>query len=93
MLEEQFYASRRLTDQNFSNLTDVNMQRYVLDPVYRQTLLYQTGISVQQPNIDIQNDQEKVISPEATSMNTTRDLNTNQQQPQQLMQSSGQPTA
>ena len=76
MLDQQFYASRRQGDQNFSNLTNINLQRYVLDPIFRQSLLNQTS-NLNQPNPDLQNDQTKVKSVEETSMNTTRELNTN----------------
>ena len=76
MIDEQFYGTRRLTDQNPSNLTNVNLQKYVLDPIFRSSLLNGTAY-VAQPNINVQNDLTKVISPEGTSMNTTRELNTN----------------
>jgi len=48
----------------------------VLDPIFRQSLLNQTS-NLNQPNPDLQNDQTKVKSVEETSMNTTRELNTN----------------
>lgn len=39
MLDSEFYNSRRLKEPNLSNLTNVNLQKYVLDPVFRQSLL------------------------------------------------------
>lgn len=39
MLDSEFYNSRRMTEPNISNLTNINLQKYVLDPVYRQRLL------------------------------------------------------
>lgn len=39
MKETEFYTSRRAFDPNVSNLTNVHLQKYVLDPVFRIKLL------------------------------------------------------
>ena len=35
MLDTDFYSSRRLNEPYVSNLMDVSMQKYVLDPRFR----------------------------------------------------------
>ncbi len=37
MKDNEFYISRRLVDPYVSNLTNTNLQKYVLDPQYRQS--------------------------------------------------------
>ena len=46
MKESEFYSSRRLNEPYISNLMDVNLQKYVLDPRMRAVADIQTQKTV-----------------------------------------------